>query len=224
MRIVKKYPVIEMADTWQGEGPHAGLAIWLIRFAGCNLTCSWCDQPDARSDYGLAADRRLSISGLEVQLPSKYRHILLTGGEPTLYIDDSLVRVLSKYQKQFVTSEPPKILIETNGVKPRSSAIQALLNHHTVISPKAGFPVRYMEDPGRYHLKYVVPGDWESPEGIARQVLDFGADPSRVYFQPQWPIEWNAMKGVKRCAEIYEEITGYRPRLSIQGHKYVNNP
>lgn len=37
------FGVVDIFNTIQGEGPHAGLPAIFIRFGGCNLACSFCD-------------------------------------------------------------------------------------------------------------------------------------------------------------------------------------
>lgn len=43
----KKYPVLEIFSSIQGEGVHQGVKATFIRLAGCNLRCTWCDTKDS---------------------------------------------------------------------------------------------------------------------------------------------------------------------------------
>ena len=38
-----KFPVTEIFDSIDGEGKRTGLMATFVRFAGCNLRCSYCD-------------------------------------------------------------------------------------------------------------------------------------------------------------------------------------
>jgi organic radical activating enzyme len=102
--IMKKYRVNEIFYSLQGEGYFTGTASVFLRFSGCNLSCGFCDT-DHFDGREMTADEIVA----EV---SQYagRHIVITGGEPTLQLDDALVEAL-KTARFFIQ-------IETNGTRP----------------------------------------------------------------------------------------------------------
>src|SRR4051812_43477144 len=71
--------VIQVFDTWQGEGPFAGTPAVFIRLAGCNLQCSFCD-----TLYTGLTRQVVQIYTLLAQVQSfrKKGLVVLTGGEP----------------------------------------------------------------------------------------------------------------------------------------------
>lgn len=82
------YRVNEIFYSLQGEGYYTGTAAVFLRFSGCNRRCSFCD-----TDF--AAFTEMSADEI-VQAVSAFpaRHIVVTGGEPLLQLDDTLVRAL----------------------------------------------------------------------------------------------------------------------------------
>lgn len=93
--------VNEIFYSIQGEGFFSGTPAIFIRFSGCNLKCPFCDTTH-HTYQELSEDE---IIGFVSQYKSEL--VVITGGEPTLQLTDSLVERLHKIHK-FVT-------IETNG-------------------------------------------------------------------------------------------------------------
>ena len=100
-------PVNEIFESVQGEGILTGYKQIFVRFAGCNLNCSYCD-----TDYTFKQEVELNEEELFDKI-KKYdaETISLTGGEPLLY-SDFIKSFLNKYKK-FLKKE---IYLETNGV------------------------------------------------------------------------------------------------------------
>ena len=96
------YDLVEIFESLQGEGRNMGRPCVFIRFAGCNLKCTWCDTD---------VKRRFSASLDEIVKEArgfKAKSVILTGGEPTLVNEmPELVAALKK--------EGYWIGVETNG-------------------------------------------------------------------------------------------------------------
>lgn len=101
---MKKYRINEIFYSIQGEGMWSGRAAIFIRFSGCNLKCPFCDTDFSDSDPYTATEILGAIQGYPT------RFIVLTGGEPTLQVDDDLVWYLKK--------NGYTVAMETNGTFP----------------------------------------------------------------------------------------------------------
>jgi 7-carboxy-7-deazaguanine synthase len=96
--------VNEVYRTLEGEGLHAGLPCALVRLAGCNLRCRWCD-----TQYAYAEGRRLAVEDVLRQLAGmNVGLVLVTGGEPLL--QPACGQLLSR-----LCQAGYKVLLQTNG-------------------------------------------------------------------------------------------------------------
>lgn len=98
------YRVNEIFYSLQGEGYHTGTPAVFIRLAGCNRACPFCDT-DFAGFTSMTAD---DITDAAAAFPARFA--VITGGEPTLQLDDVLVKALK--DRGFYLS------IETNGSNP----------------------------------------------------------------------------------------------------------
>ena len=112
----------------QGEGYYTGRAALFVRFAGCNLRCPFCDT-DFSDYHEWSADyivtellaHCIDHGVLYGQKPM----IVLTGGEPTLQVDENFVDLL--HQERFF------VAMESNGLLPAPRNLDWL-----TVSPKSG--------------------------------------------------------------------------------------
>jgi len=99
--------VFERHLTLCGETHLAGLPCALVRFAGCDLRCRWCDTVRAQ-DPDSAAGEDLNVDQIVAWVDSVGASlVLLTGGEPLLQpeLPQLAVRLALRYQ----------VLVETSG-------------------------------------------------------------------------------------------------------------
>ena len=78
----------EIFYSLQGEGFHTGTPAVFVRFSGCNLKCSFCDTQHEEGVW-MSDEEILAEVG-------KYPAVtvILTGGEPSLWIDREFVDCL----------------------------------------------------------------------------------------------------------------------------------
>lgn len=208
------YAVKEIFLTLQGEGGQAGRPAVFCRFAGCNLwsgreqdragaVCSFCDTDFVGMDgvgggrFGDAAKLAASIEGAWRGGPD-HRLVVLTGGEPLLQADESLVAAL--HARGF------SVALETNGTLPAPAGIDWIC-----VSPKADAPV--IQTRGQ-ELKLVFPQPGVDPARFEHLAFE------RFLLQP--------MDGPDHTAntEAAIEYCLAHPRwgLSVQTHKYLRIP
>ena len=75
----------EIFYSLQGEGFHTGTPAVFVRFSGCNLKCSFCDTQ--HEEGVLMSDEEILAE--VVKYPAVT--VILTGGEPSLWIDREFV-------------------------------------------------------------------------------------------------------------------------------------
>jgi 7-carboxy-7-deazaguanine synthase len=118
-RISRGY-VSEIFASRQGEGLTVGEPQIFVRFAGCNLNCTYCDTRYARKK---SAGERVSVAEVIARVDAlrkgRHRTVSVTGGEPLMQA--GFLRGLLSALK----ARGFRILLETNGyyVKELASVI-----------------------------------------------------------------------------------------------------
>ena len=99
------YKINEIFYSLQGEGFHSGTPAVFVRFSGCNLRCEFCDTQHQQGTM-------LTIQDIVTEV-NKYPNaplLVLTGGEPSLFIDEIFVEELKSATGKLIA-------IETNGTR-----------------------------------------------------------------------------------------------------------
>lgn len=91
----------EIFYSLQGEGYHTGTPAVFVRFSGCNLRCPFCD---TQFESGCMMTDEAIVEEV-MQYPATL--VVLTGGEPSLFVDNALIDKLHSCGKY--------VAIETNG-------------------------------------------------------------------------------------------------------------
>ncbi len=210
------YSVKEIFYTLQGEGANAGRPAVFCRFAGCNLwtgferdrhtaICRFCDT-DFVGTNGPGGGKFKTPEALASAAaacwpdghPNARPLVVLTGGEPTLQLDDTLVTAL--HAAGF------EIAIETNG-----TGIPPVGVDWVCVSPKAGAPLVLRQG---NELKLVFPQAGFDPADCE----DFAF--THFFLQPMDgpDREGNTQLAVRYC------LDHPRWRLSLQTHKLLGIP
>ncbi len=194
----------EIFYSLQGEGHHEGYPSVFVRFSGCNLKCPFCDTDH---EDGIYMDDDAIIKAI-----SLYRSdwVVLTGGEPAMWIDDDFVSLLKR-------ATGKKIAIETNGTYPVPDSLDWV-----TVSPKCKFD-----------------GTGEAAVRVERadeiKVVDLGQDlepyfylPCRVpetimYLQPCYVPDEEQFR-LNRLNTVKRVLADPRWTLSVQLHRYLQIP
>lgn len=132
------FKVCDTFETLQGEGSYAGRYSLFIRLSGCNLKCSFCDEPKHKSSKGVIfeGDDWKLLKFLVERHPNFFdwqrtdvRTVVVTGGEPTLYNVNEILATLNREQAYLKKFE---FCVESNGLDPFS----ARAAHLYTLSPK----------------------------------------------------------------------------------------
>lgn len=198
---MKTYKVIEIFKSIQGEGHFAGTPSVFVRFAGCNMKCKFCD-----TGYGAGPYKDITAEEILKQVRKlKPRHVVLTGGEPMLSLDDAIISA-------FMIWTNGMIQIETNGSVPPQFAINSNRIWLTV-SPKKPHGVRVFAS----EIKVVAsPEMVRAKQDYFNMLLSTGSH--ICYVQP---MELNGKYNTKTALALIERL-GYPWRLSCQIHKFLN--
>lgn len=176
------HEISEVFHSIQGEGRLAGMPSTFIRYAFCNLTCSWCDA--AYTWKGKVESDEYDTDGLLALV--EHEHVVITGGEPTIAPGfPELAERLARLGHH--------VTVETNGVQDVPAAWGNV--HLWSVSPKLGTSGqtahleidtlrRYLElGPDWVQLKFVV--DNEDDFAASRALLAvLAVDAGREKFPP----------------------------------------
>lgn len=115
------FKVVELFDSIEGEGKRCGRPATFIRFAGCNLRCSYCDT--AYALFGEEEECKYTEMSLDDILEKDLKKcITLTGGEPLL--TEGIDRLADE-----LLARGHEINIETNGAADIMEFLQSLRIH-----------------------------------------------------------------------------------------------
>lgn len=193
------WKINEIFYSLQGEGRNTGVPAVFVRMSGCNLRCSFCD-----TDHN--AGRMMSLPEIiaAVNAHPLAPLVVLTGGEPSLFVTADLVAALK-------TLTGKRIAIETNGTRLLPEGIDWV-----TLSPKVGL------DGGDAEPLLLDCCDELKVVYVGQDLSRYNAIKARYrYLQPCWVNEAaQCEKNTQDCVAAVLQNPGWR--LSLQTHRIVN--
>lgn len=229
---LRRYSIHSIFRTIQGEGARSGRLAVFVRFTGCNI---WSGNPEDRqrgskksacavicdtefrgrdeeNGGGMYTAKKLvkKIRSVWGMSPSKGRGlVVLTGGEPSLQIDDGLYGVLTR---ELVYTRAFDVAVETNGTNKLPEL--AYSDWAITLSPK---PPSKLVFPDAYYDELKVLYPFYSP-------LKYKNVRSRFrYVQPvDYGDERKNFVAIQQCLNFVELHPEWR--ISVQTHKILRVP
>jgi len=191
--------ISEIFYSLQGEGSNVGKPFVFVRFAFCDLSCSFCDETKHKTvQYEWTVEELLTHLQ---QFPAKY--VCLTGGEPSLEDRNDLIWHL--HRAGYYVS------VETNGYRPAHIQEADWITY----SPKDWAKIAY----GNWfnELKLIVNQDvsWEDLIAIEKQTEQ------PIFLQPQTLSD--AKESIANVHHVRDLILAHPSfRLSLQVQHYIH--
>ena len=215
-----KLPINELFETVQGEATFTGTPSTFVRLQRCDVGCPWCDtkytweldpaQAGTLADIVSKADPSPAYASVTIDqlmmvlMPSRSRHLVLTGGEPCMY---DLTELSGR-----MIAEGWTVQVETSGTEP----IRIHPRAWVTVSPKINMPGGrlFLADAWERanEIKYPV-GKPADVEALLRCIALYG--PARmIWLQPLSMSK----KATALCMDVARR-NGWR--ISIQTHKFL---
>lgn len=192
------YRINEIFYSLQGEGHWTGTPMVFVRFSLCNLKCPFCDTDF--KDFQLMSME--SVLAEVARIGCGCRRIVFTGGEPSLQLDEALVRRCHELGYT--------VHIETNGTRELPVGIDWV-----TVSPKSDWQ----------------PAAESAGQSCAKVVLT-EADELKLVYTGQDVTQWESFPAryhyLQPCScKNTEEVVTYvlsHPlwNLSLQTHKMLD--
>lgn len=205
----------EVFTSIQGEGTDVGLPCVFVRLFGCNIGCTYCDQPQDKSKR-----TRISIANLVSKI-QKYRieYVCITGGEPMLQWNALYPVILE------LVSLGYKVAIETSGcvpieADPYNRSFKYVMD---VKCPSSGVAHKnvyenLMNLQMKDEVKFVVSdrADYEFMKNILRTY----PTPAKILVSPCFTPDLKPMLGNELVEWLIRDGL-YNVRVSVQVHKFL---
>lgn len=198
----------------QGESTDAGLPCVFVRLFGCNVRCSYCDQPQNAKNC-----KRISVENLVRAIKSYHvRNVCITGGEPL--IQPEIYAVVYE-----LIGEDYRVSIETNGcVAIDDDYVRSFKYIMDVKCPSSGASRRNVLSnlehlQGQDEVKFVIAD--EDDYKFALHILRTYPTKAKILFSPMFNEEGKPVISQELIDWMLRDRLHYA-RVQIQMHKVLN--
>lgn len=197
-----RFLIVEIFESLQGEGFNTGMPAIFVRFGKCNLTCPWCDTNYNQFVQWTLSDILVKVRGYSA------KNVIITGGEPTIQPNLSLLLDQLKKEGYFLA-------IETNGLKEVPAQID-----YIATSPKRMYQEKYQRRCIEFanEVRIVVDGEVQAfCEQIESQIKA-----EHYYLSPcELEGKMNLLETITQIGLLNQRPNKPKWQLSIQTHKIV---
>ena len=186
--------IVEIFYSIQGEGKFSGYSCVFVRLHGCNLDCSFCDEPLHKGSFESKTSKEL------IEQIKKYptKQVVITGGEPSLNDINEFIDALHV--------EGYHVAVETNGYMFRHIKNADWITY----SPK---DLNSLHVEGFSEYKFVVGLDSD-----IEKIISIKSE-KPIYIQPINFKDRVNKVNTDFCIELVKKYPHFR--LSVQLHKYL---
>jgi 7-carboxy-7-deazaguanine synthase len=206
--------ILEVYESIHGELPHIGKPVTIVRLAGCNLSCAYCDAPMSDPGYEMSINE---VVDKVIEFDNK--DVLVTGGEPLLQGQATIDLCRKLVEQYYVT-------VETNGtldvaaireVPYLSVVMDVKLDHAYDLGDVQVNNLDILDTPDA--IKFVY-WDWASYQMAWEFIHDHVKlmAPYQIIFSPVDKDNSFVMDFVAKAKDL-EELD---LRIQVQIHKYLN--
>ena len=220
----------ELFYSIQGEGKLVGVPSVFVRASGCNLRCVWCDTPYA--SWNPEGNDVPVAEIVERVAAHKTKHVVLTGGEPTIMPDFAELCAALKEKNYHITVETaatvsadakidlaslsPKLSNSTprhrDGGRFAEAHDRQRLNFETI--------QRWIDTADDFQLKFVVTSasDMDEIQSVLSHISGWaaddvllmpeGTDPAILESRGPWLAEICKQTGFRYCPRLHISLYG----------------
>ena len=186
--------IVEIFYSIQGEGKFSGYPCVFVRLHGCNLDCSFCDEPLHKGSFESKTSKEL------IEQIKKYptKQVVITGGEPSLNNINKFIDALHV--------EGYYVAIETNGYR-----FEHIKNADWITYSPKDWNSLHVEGFSEYKFVVGVDSDIEKIISINSK--------KPIFIQPINFKDRVNKVNTDFCIELVKKYPHFR--LSVQLHKYL---